>query len=147
MHELNFLPRSLRKGIDLPKKVIIEEYSTQNYGGYYDSETEHLVAVYRPDDNMGSLASTLAHEFKHYLQHKYPNKIRLKNSGYLFNNLLHKFPNSYNTRIRSYFRTIDSEYDALLFEVKYASNSLNEFWLKALVNPQSIKDIDSIYIQ
>jgi hypothetical protein len=144
MHELTFLPLSLRKGIDLPK-VIIEEYCSQNYGGYYDTTSNVIVAVDREAEGSSTLATVLAHEFRHFLQYRYTEKVTLKNSGEFFNQQFEKL--SYNKFIRAYFRNIDSEYDALLFQHKYAKAPITEFWLKALVNPKSIKDIDSIYIQ
>lgn len=125
MHELNFLPLSYRKNVTLPK-VIIEPNIGQNYGGYYLDNT--IVAV-----ETETIAATLAHEFRHHLQHYYGYQtviIEITDSDIKYDN--------YNKFIRSYFRRSWSEMDALLFEYKLTPNWLNTLWLKKFVLPQQL---------
>jgi len=127
MHELNFIPLSYRKNVVMPK-VILEPDVGQNYGGYYDTEEKNIVAV-----ETTNIASTLAHEFRHFLQDYYGHTlaaIEISNSDVEYDN--------YNAFIRRYFRSSWSEMDALRFENKIAPSKVNKFWLKGLVLPNTL---------
>jgi len=121
--DLTWLPLSLRKNLPLPK-VIIEPFADQPYGGYYCDNV--IVAVESED-----IAATLAHEFKHHVQHQnryIPGSDWEQTSKGL----------SYNEGIRKYFRSYWWELDALLFQEKHASSEVGRFWLKGLVLPSSL---------
>jgi hypothetical protein len=122
MNELSWLPNHLLKGITLPK-IIYEDKKDQNYGGYYSNNTLMIVA------SEDFIASTIAHEFKHYLQdlnNELPNTIASWNS------YDKKF--GYEKGISNYFKYNKYEYEALLFEYKYAKTDINEWWLRKLVH-------------
>lgn len=118
--DFNWLPNSILKGVKLPK-IIYEEDTGQDYGGYYTFDSDHIVIV-----ETDHISSTIAHEFRHYLQ--WDTKIRYIMHGTSFNQ-----GNNYELAIKNYFRDNIIEMDALLFEHKYAKNWLNDWWLRKLV--------------
>ncbi len=116
--DLNWLPTSLFKGIIYPT-VIYEDDIDQKYGGYYTHGTNELVVVESGDTN----ASTIAHEFKHYLQHQ---KYKIPGS-------IWKLTGTYEESIYRYFHSYWWEMEALLFEHKIAKDWNNDWWLRKLV--------------
>lgn len=125
MHELNFIPLSYRKNVTLPK-VIFEPKLEQLYGGYYNPNTQTIVVV---EDDNNYTDSTLAHEYRHHLQHYYGHTMSsAKITDSIYEN--------YNLFIRNYFRNSWSEMDALIFQVKISPRDYCKFWLKGLVLPQ-----------
>ena len=124
--DFNWLPTSMLKGVTLPK--IIREEHTGKYDGYYTLGNNTIV-VANEDEKLE--AATIAHEFRHHLQyHRYGDWTPL---GWGTNSTL-----SYKQQIHMYFITQIHEYDALLFEHKYAPNFLNDWWLNKLVNPKEL---------
>lgn len=120
-----WVPLSLRKNIDLPS---VTYKNLTECAGYYTSGTKDLII----STNCWYPKATIAHEFKHYID--YTNGVTLDGFG------IHLFKKySYNKAIRLYFRARNYELAALLFEYKYARTPLNEFWLKALVLPDTDK--------
>ena len=117
--DITWLPNHLLKDIDLPK-VIIEEYKGQSYSGYYRDGTKKLIVV-----ETSTIVSTIAHEFCHYLQ--YTKNTLTKNNTSFF------IEDTYEKSIKKFFRNDISEYEALLFEHKYAKDWLNDWWLRKLV--------------
>lgn len=122
----SWLPLSLRKGISLPK-IIYEESIGQNYGGYFTRGIREIHIV----ENEKLTASTIAHEFCHYLQYFDNRIIDLKNAGSSIWNM--KKNESYEDSITRFFNTNPCEMEALLFEYKYAKSWLNEWWYKQLI--------------
>ncbi len=118
--DLNWLPTSLFKGISYPE-VIYEEDTYDNYGGYYTHGTNRLVIV---EDS--TVASAIAHEFRHYLQ--YINGFLEGSKGSKW-----KIEGTYEDSIHKYFTTQPTEMDALLFQVKHANDWCSEWWLRKLV--------------
>ena len=116
--DITWLPNHLLKDIDLPK-VITEENIGQNYGGYYTQGTKNITIVYSD-----IIASTITHEFCHYLQNIQGRSI--KSSKW-------EIKGTYEESIKNYFKNSINEYEALLFEYKYAKDYLNEWWLRKLV--------------
>ncbi len=133
MTDINWLPLSLRKNIDLPK--VIWEPMNDQYGGYYTAGTKELVIVEDPL----RVGATIAHEYCHYLQYTRGDKVP---GGGL--DLFEK--HSYNKAVRLYFRTMWWEMEALLLEHKLCKNEINHFWLKALVLPSDKDFIEDICI-
>ena len=116
--ELNWLPRSLFKGIKYPK-VVYEEPNNQNYSGFYTLYTNTLTIVTSEVED-----STIAHEFWHYLQFlKYG---KLPSSKF-------SIKTTYEQAIYDYFTNNPFELEALLFEYKQAKNWLNSWWLRGIV--------------
>jgi len=121
--ELNWLPNSLRKGLDTPQILIGDN---PDYGGcyynvqdYVDDEldlTKKAVIIITDTDRMESV---IAHEFRHHWQ------------TYTWGKLpTHPWQQgkSYKKSIKKYFRGARHEMDALQFEIKYAPNNLNLKW-------------------
>ena len=131
--DLNWLPQSLRKGIQLPTVVITKTLPrTQNAAGaYYEpwhgeewfdgrpiSNPNGILGV--REDSMESaedFATTLIHEWRHHWQRFnapfYYDAPRIKP---------HSYGDDYLTQ---FFTTSRCEFDALLFEVKYAPDDEN----------------------
>ena len=128
---LSWLPNSELKGFNLPK-VVYEDPSTQGYSGYYEHGSGRLVVVYNDDSNQ--LASTIAHEYRHYIQY---HRVGPKPLGGVLG-LFDK--HSYNKAIRLYFRLMWWELDALLFQHKYAPSHISRFWLNGLVLPTNFDE-------
>ncbi len=121
----SWIPLSHRKNITLPK-VIIEDYSNQEYGGVYYSSDQLIIALSQPnEDDEKYLAATLTHEFRHHIQYS----LGIKHTKPTILN----YSVPYEDMIKTYFRNSISEFDALLFEYKHARCSLNEWWLRELV--------------
>lgn len=116
--DLNWLPTHMFKGITYPT-ISFEPDINQSYGGYYTHGTGHIVVVEDED----TLISIIAHEFRHYLQDL--NGISVATDFQIVG--------TYEESIASYFRNIPTEFDALLFEYKYAKDACNEWWLRKLV--------------
>ena len=121
---LTWLPLSHRKGITLPK-IIFEEWAGQNYGGYYDGR---IVVVANPEWEE-EIPSILAHEYRHHLQVELNTYSLSVNPSYIRTDL------EYEKQITWYFRTFTHEYDALLYQDKYARSETSHWWLKHLVKP------------
>ena len=115
--ELNWLPRSIFKGVKYPE-ISFEEPNNQNYSGYFLHHTNKLVIVYNEFEY-----STIAHEVRHYIQSQYSELTASK----------FEIRDSYEKTIYNYFTTNPFEFDALLFEYKYAKSIFNEWWLRKLV--------------
>lgn len=124
---VTWLPLSHRKGIETPR-VILEEYSNQNYGGYYLVGTKDIVVVANPDW-IDDIPTTIAHEYRHYTQYVQGTYSLIKKPSYIRTDL------EYEEQIAWYFRTFDHEYDALLYQDKYARSETSHWWLKHLVKP------------
>ena len=124
MNELSWLPNHLLKDVTLPKVRYVDE-NNQSYGGYYTHKSKILTVVTYDEE---LIASTIAHEFKHYLQEV---------NGCLGNNppnwAKYESKFGYDKGIRNYFKYNKTEYEALLFEYKYAKDWCNEWWLRELV--------------
>jgi len=116
--DLNWLPHSLFKGITYPTVVLEEEEKEQSYSGYYTPGTGIITVV-----PTSTVASTIAHEFRHYLQDL---------NGICVGSNFQE-GNSYEEAIREYFLTQPTEMDALLFEFSYAKDWCNDWWLRKLV--------------
>lgn len=119
--ELNWLPHSLFKGIPYPI-VVFQEDKGQSYGGYYTHNSGILTIVEHE-----FVPSTIAHELKHYLQELSGNPPTPTNF---------KVVGTYEQSIKNYFCSVISEFEALLFEYKYAKSWVNEWWLRKLVLDQ-----------
>lgn len=117
--DFSWLPHSLLKGISRPLPKIVYVHN-DTASGWYDT-TKNIIAIC--DDY--AVPSTIAHEFKHFLQYLGPKKLTVLSWAKI------KLP--YEQSIRFYFRNSWSEMDALLFECKYAKNDVNYWWLKKLV--------------
>lgn len=118
--DLGWLPTSVLKSIS-PPKIIMEEAIGQPYSGYYTQGSGKLVVVASNTED-----STIAHEYCHYLQ--YISGREMQGSVWNINN-----GETYEGSIHRYFTTYPWEYEALLFEYKYARNWLNEWWLRKLI--------------
>lgn len=129
MSNFSFLPLSERKGIPEPKVFL--ESSNTHYGGYYSIEHKHIVVCETPD-----IASTLAHEYRHYLQ-DYTNIVKLPKTNNSPN-----FNLPYRKMIRHYYRTKRHELDALLYELKHAKTEIAYWWYKHLVIPERLPNHD-----
>ena len=129
MSWFNWLPLSDRKNIDIPR-VYVEEYDNQFYGGYYqfDEKNSYIVVVDRPD---AVIESVLAHEFRHHIQAVLNQHYYQSDATILSNDV------PYEQMIRTYFRTQPNEFDALLYEHKYAKSELNDWWLNHLVKVEN----------
>lgn len=115
--EYSWLPNSLTKGVKLPK--IEYEPINFNYGGYYDGEK--IVVV---ENEECIVAATIAHEFKHHLQAQ--NKRKLKIVSF-------DTECDYEISVRKYYRSSWSEFEALMFEHKYAKNWCNDWQLRKIM--------------
>lgn len=120
---LTWLPNSILKGIKLPS-IVYENYSGQDYGGYYIQGTEELVIVYDIEEY---IPATIAHEMCHYLQYIQGRSNNIQRPKW------NTLGNTYETQIKNYFSLFWEENEALHFEYKYASNDLNDWWLNKLV--------------
>ena len=116
---VSWLPNSVTKGFGSP--TIEWEPRSSKYGGYYRRGTESIVVVEEYEENQ---ASTIAHEFRHYIQDRIGTMGKIKPLDHSL---------SYTDMIKKYFRNSWHEYDALLFEYKHAKTDLNEWWLRKLV--------------
>lgn len=128
--DLEWLPLSERKGINLPK-IVYEPFEGQNYAGYHQSGSGILTIVERSDTETHAI---IAHEFRHYTQSL---RALLPNTVASLS-LFDKF--SYNKAIRIYYRESWHEMDALLFERKVSPTELNKFWLNACVLPKELDE-------
>ena len=117
----NWLPLSDRKNITIPK-VIVEPFSYQQYGGYCEPAKSIIVVVEHPTTD---IPAALAHEFRHHIQYEL-NQHRSSVSSVMLEDA------SYEDMIHHYFTTQPHEYDALLYEYKYAKSDLNDWWLNCL---------------
>ena len=124
MSELNWLPNHLLKDITLPKVKYVDENNLP-YSGYYAHESKVLTVATCYEE---LVPSTIAHEFKHYLQEV---KGTLGNNPPSWKIYEDKF--GYEKGIKNYFKYNKSEYEALLFEYKYAKDWCNEWWIRELV--------------
>ena len=119
MSELNWIPRSIRKGI--PKPIVVYDDSDNGKrSGYYN---DGVITITDLDDDE-LIPGTIAHEYCHHLQ--YVRGINLPGS------LIFDY-DDYEQDIRSYFLLQPIEMEALLFSYKLSNNWLNEWWLKKLV--------------
>ena len=118
--DINWLPNHLLKNIP-DVKVIYEESVGQSYGGYYTYGSNEIVVVAD-----GTEQSTIAHEFRHFLQY---NKGLLKDEE----GSIWKMIGTYEESIHKYFWSYWWEMDALLFQYKYSKDEVTEWWLKKLV--------------
>jgi len=114
--DLNWLPTSLKKSCVEP--TLIFEPPSSKYGGYY-RDSDNLIVVVESED----VADTIAHEFCHHLQHEL----------YDWEAAELDFSLPYNQMITKYFRGCRMEFEALLFEYKYAKTDNNDWWLNKLV--------------
>jgi len=137
---LTWIPLSERKGID-PPRVIIEPYTGQKYSGYYNTGSRDLVVVDRENEGQVTLASIMAHEYRHYTQHL-TGRFDLSTGSDL--SMFDQF--EYNTAIRKYFRSQPFEMDALLFQARVACDKLTKFWLDGLVKSAYNRDFDYLEI-
>lgn len=117
--DINWLPNRYLKSIP-DVRVIYEENTNQEYGGYYTHGSNILTVV---EDEY--TASTIAHEFRHFLQETKgllkPNPQQWKQVG------------TYEDSIHKYFWGDWLEMDALLFQYKYANDEYTDWWLNKLV--------------
>lgn len=137
---LTWIPLSERKGID-PPRVVLEPYTGQNYSGYYTTGTKTLVVVDRESDGQSTIATIIAHEYRHYVQ-DVTGLFDITNGSDV--SMFDK--HEYNTAIRLYFRKQPHELDALLFQAKVACDKLTKFWLDGLVKPAYNRDFDYLEI-
>lgn len=128
--DLEWLPLSERKNIDLPR-IVYEPFEDQNYSGYYEHHSKTLTIVLLEEEN---LVSTIAHEFRHYTQELRSN---LPSS---FEQLAYFEEFSYNKATRMYYRESWHEMDALLFQHKVAPTAVTKFLLKACVLPKTLDE-------
>ncbi len=121
-----WLPLSHRKAISTPK-VVFEPYKDQNYSGMYMYVTQQILVVEDPRLTIQEVASVIAHEFKHHLQHVNGEYNFHETTSYIRTDL------DYETHINWYFNTFKHEREALLYEYKYTRTDYNHWWLKHLV--------------
>ena len=118
---MNWLPQSHLKNISITK--IIYEYPVgQLYGGYCDFSNRKIVVVY--SDDILHEASTLAHEFRHWVQYEH-------NLG-KFSGIRPRSDISYEEMIKWYFLSDKMELNALLYQNKYAKSDTSDWWLRKL---------------
>jgi len=131
--ELNWLPLSMRKGLDTPRVVALE--NEHRWGGFYMRRERSRCVVESLDMDLkegpvialcGSCGpGTIAHEFRHHWQIQ---------SGYKFRASVWQIkPNAtlaeYRRCIVKYFRSFWWEMDALRFEIKHAPTELSLLWM------------------
>lgn len=121
---ITWLPLSHRKNITAPK-IVMEEYTGQLYGGYYDVVKKLIVAVFNPDWGEQELVSILAHEYRHHVQNELGMYKQL--NSFIRTDL------EYEKQIKWYFNTFDWEMDALVYQNKYAKSETSDWWLRKLV--------------
>jgi chromosomal replication initiation ATPase DnaA len=107
--------------------VIIEPWSDE-YGGYYTYDPTNfkqkpVICVVESDEK--TMANVIAHEFRHHIQHML--------NQHCTKPIALDFSLEYNTMITKYFRSSESEMDALLYSVKYAKTEVTDWWLNHLV--------------
>lgn len=129
---INWLPLSDRK--NMPSvRIEIEENYGQLYGGYYCPNTATIVAVHYAHDPLEKeLATSLAHEYRHHIQHV------IKNVPTVVLRVPTNIANNYEPSIRWYFRNSISELDALFYQNKYAKCDMSDWWLRKLVLPAKL---------
>lgn len=134
--DLNWLPLSDRKNIDLPK-VYWEEYSGQNYAGYYTASNvvkdNYIVVVYCHEwvsDYRYSLEDTLAHEFRHHIQKTLGLFKRL-------NSTVSTNPN-YEEGIKEFFTTYPFEMDALEYSLRLNKADMQDYWYRKLLGKKYV---------
>jgi hypothetical protein len=132
---LNFLNKTY-KAVTPPLVVFTEEDGESNVGAFYciPQHNEHLIdGKYYParhgiiviDESCCStnteLAASLAHEYRHHLQHYYGVKYDHKDWGALYKRW------GYEVAIKRYFRQSRTEMDALIFQRRYAGGRVSEY--------------------
>ena len=120
--DLSWLPNHLLKDITLPKIEFVP--NSGEYSGYYQHNSNTLFIV----EGIENIESTIAHEFKHYLQEKDGYLTKKPLNWAILENAL-----GYESSINYYFTHDYCEYEALLFEYKYAKCYYNDWWLRKLV--------------
>lgn len=127
--DLNWLPISMLKDVSLPE-LIFEDDMDVSYGGmyinYYDSPKGNIISIVDYDDD--ETASSIIHEFCHHLQY-----IRY---GFTIGSSFKLYQDRFDTfeeAIKFYFLSQPREFEALLYQNKYAKTKSNEWWLRKLV--------------
>jgi hypothetical protein len=133
--EFNWLPNSIRKGLSIPKLVLLDGdwcgacYWRQtdircvplSYGLDVDLHEGAVIALCGRHD-----AGSLAHEYRHHWQIE---------SGYRFGaSVWQESAKSYKQSIIEYFRSYWWEMDALKFELKHAPHDLSLLWKEWLIH-------------
>lgn len=134
--DLNWLPLSDRKNIDLPK-VYWEEYAGQNYAGYYVAsdilKDNYIVVVYCSEwvsNYKYHLEDILAHEFRHHIQ-KTLSLFKTLDSKVSTN------PN-YEEGIKEFFSSYSHEMDALQYSLSLNKADMQDYWYRKLLNKKYV---------
>lgn len=126
--DFSWLPNNALAGIELPTMVFtpVEDVDLECSGFY--NPTERLIVVCEGDEYQDTTAAIIAHEFRHHMQNMcgetdpFPPR---------FNPCV-----PYGQAIAEFYSNSKSEYEALLFEHKFARNWCNDWQLRKLVNEQ-----------
>jgi hypothetical protein len=127
--EFRWIPNSFTKNIELPN--LVWEPQHNEYGGKYSwyedrNEKPYITLVENTYSETYTIESTIMHEFCHHIQYVYNRKIP--------NVYMPSFDyENYEDHIYKYFTANPNEYEALLFENKYAKCENNEYWLRKLI--------------
>lgn len=124
---INWLPLSHRKNTS-QVKIVYEEPNNQNYGGLYHPGLNTLVIVY--NKCIKEEASVISHEFRHHFQYE---------KGIKFDHIAFDPRVPYEQAIRKFFRSSKTEFDALLYQYKYANSEQTNWWLKELVLDKNLR--------
>lgn len=132
--DFNWLPHSLFKGIKYPKINYVNDKSVAGYYSIHPNKISNIIyiSMYYLDDD--TIASTIAHEFCHYLQHIKDGKkmynfgITKEQNKRTWHDLIAKY--NYDTAIKLYFTQDLYELEALHFEYKYSKDWVNELRIK-----------------
>lgn len=123
--DLSWLPNSTLCGIDMPRIIYLKPEETDLMcSGFYDP-SEKTIAVIQGEEHEEETASILAHEFMHHLQNV---RGTTDESPPRFNREI-----PYEEAIAEFYKSSREEYEALLFECKFAKGWLNDWQLRKLV--------------
>jgi hypothetical protein len=132
--EFNWLPNSLRKGLDTPRVVYSD---SAPYGGCYYWRDRGIVEHLGLDTAEGAIIeittvcpaqSVLAHEYRHHWQRQ--------NARLTTGTVWHRVETvaDYRKEIVRYFSQSPFEMDALYFELSVAPNDVSLEWKEWLVS-------------
>lgn len=138
--EMNWLPASMRKGLSLPRIVVIDDFE---FGGQYWRRTpERYITPFDMDLREGAVivlnadhrAATIAHEFRHHWQRE-----ALGHPGGSTWNPASNSTADYWREIRRFFRAYWHEWDALRFELAMAPDDVNREWFDRLQSERNVE--------
>ncbi len=120
--ELNFLPLSLRKGMDVPEIIFCDAAEIGGHQGMYEPSVGAAGRLYVGAD-AENIEAVLAHEWRHHWQWR--NQIFVMD----WQKPVLAFGVNYWGDIVDYFSHRAHEHDALLFEIATAPIPVSEEWL------------------